>query len=253
MDGRLIHSGDDGRTWQQVSSLGEDEYIFSIHDHAGGFLVLSGSVQPDRPGMSKLLGLSVTDVRMNEGWKAVPSRKFDVSTAAANWQLPEIFATAAGPHYFVNVFAALERLDLSSGTWKNVAVGHRVSQLRASSDGRTLTAFLSAGAFSKLSTSVDGGDTWSRLETPPYTVINVQMDTQSSGNASRWDMGMFASSLQLLTYSDSTKSWSKVWTAPQAACVRTIKIAVGRELCVSNGGSVFKITEGELVPELLAN
>jgi hypothetical protein len=159
-----------------------------------------------------------------------------------------------GKYYFLTLFDRVERFDSQASTWKDVSPPHVVSVLNAAPNPATLTAFKAQGVFSKLSVSVNAGDSWIPMETPSYPVVDIRLEGTQAGFASRIDMGAFSSGYQFVRYDAATKAWPTVWTAPPGLCMRTLRDQTGTEkFCVSPGGSIFRIDGGKPVPEFAAN
>jgi hypothetical protein len=253
LDGRLRASPDGGQTWTELHRFGDNEPVLSIQGRAGRFLVLTARVSGPLQGRSEIDRATVYEVHAQPLSRPQQIRSFEFPKIET-FGLPTLRGVLVGRYYFVNRITALERLDLDGGTWKAMQIPHNISHLRVSSDGKVLTAYLASAAFSKLSASTDEGNTWTRVTMPLIPVHDVRMESLTSGAASRWEVGALSSSLQLVNYDAQDRTWPPAWTAPQAACLRTVRGTDGREqFCASRGGSIFRITPKGLVPEFLAD
>lgn len=252
-DGRLRTSVDRGRTWSALHRFSDRESVQSIHHVAGRYLIVTGQTADARERQPGITGASVYEMRSASSERPNLIRKLDFASRVVPFLASSITGVVADRFFYLNSISGVDRLDLTNGTWTTVKVPHEVHYLRSSSDGKLLTGFKEQGLFSKLSISSDYGATWLPLNTPPYHVQDVRMETSTSGAGLRWDSGLFAAALQWITYDDQTKSWTPVWTAPPASCVRAVRDSSGAaQLCVSSGGSIFRLTPQGLVPEFLA-
>lgn len=253
-DGLLLTSADDAKTWNRLHQFDKKENVLNIHAAGNQYLVLTGKfvgVSTGRTAAIESLQVYALDLPTLAP-KLV--RKIDLPKKMNWFQMTSLQANLAGNYYLVNTLESIERFDLTARSWKKVSAPHDVTHLRSAKNGAVLTAFKAQGGFSKLSVSTDFGDSWKAMETPPYPVNDIQMESTEAGYASRWDTGAFASAMQLTQYDPASKSWKQTWTAPTATCLRTLRDASGKEqLCVTGGGSIFRIGSGKLVPEFLAD
>ncbi|MDB5965701.1 MAG: hypothetical protein JWQ72_2201 [Polaromonas sp.] len=253
-DGLLLTSADNAQTWSRLHQFDKKENVLNIHLAGNQYFVLTGKfvgVATGRTAAIESLQVYVLDLPT-----LAPKllRKIDLPTKLNSFQMTSLQASLAGNYYLVNTLESIERFDLTMRTWKKVSAPHGVTHLRSAKNGAILTAFKAQGGFSKLSVSTDFGDSWKAMETPPYPVNDIQMESTEAGYASRWDTGAFASAMQLTQYDPASRSWKQTWTAPVATCIRTLRDASGKEqLCVTGGGSIFSIGSGKLVPEFLAD
>ncbi|QNA99961.1 hypothetical protein [Massilia sp. Se16.2.3] len=252
-DGVLLASADKGQTWSRVHGFDKKENVINIHFAGNGYFVLTGKFAGAATG--RTAEIESLQVYVLDPSTMAPTllRKIDLPKKLNWFQMGSLGASVAGNYYLVNTLASIERYDLGARTWKTVSAPHDVTHLRSAKNGAILTAFKAQGGFSKLSVSLDAGNSWKAMETPPYPVNDIQMESLEAGHASRWDTGAFTSAMQLTQYDPSSKSWKATWTAPPATCTRTVRDASGKEqLCVTGGGSIFRIGAGKMVPELLA-
>jgi len=254
-EGLLLSSTDGAKTWKPLYRFGKDEAVLSItHTDAEDF-VLTARIQGDATSVyAKFDGLNVyaLDWSAEAAPRLVQRIPASMFVFAAMGYAP--LAMVVDHYYFVNAGDTLERLDLSTHSWKKITPPHSVSYLRKSSNGKTLTAFKAQGAFSKLSVSSDLGETWSSVETPSYPVLDIHMESPSTGMAARVDVGAFSSALQLVRYDASSKTWKKTWTSPSAGCARALQgPSEDVQLCITPGGSILRIDGDKLIPEALAD
>jgi photosystem II stability/assembly factor-like uncharacterized protein len=253
-DGLLLTSADNAQTWNRLHQFDKKENVLNIHLAGSQYFVLTGKFVGVATG--RTAAIESLQVYTLDQPTLAPKllRKIDLPKKL-NWaQMGALQASLAGNYYLVNTLESIERFDLSARSWKKVSAPHDVTHLRSAKNGAIVTAFKAQGGFSKLSVSTDFGDSWKAMETPPYPVNDIQMESTEAGYASRWDTGAFASAMQLTQYDPASRSWKQTWTAPTATCLRTVRDASGKEqLCVTGGGSIFRIGSGKLVPEFLAD
>lgn len=253
-DGLLLTSADNAQTWNRLHQFDKKENVLNIHLTGNQYLVLTGKFAGDATG--RWAAIESLQVYVLDLPTLVPKllRKIDLPTKMNWYQMGSLQSSLAGNYYLVNTLESIERFDLTARTWKKVSAPHDVTHLRSAKNGAIVTAFKAQGGFSKLSVSTDFGDSWRAMETPPYPVNDIQMESTEAGYASRWDTGAFSSAMQLTQYDPTSKSWKQTWTAPAATCLRTLRDASGKEqLCVTGGGSIFRIGSGKLVPEFFAD
>lgn len=253
-DGVLLTSSDNAQTWNRLHQFDKKENVLNIHLAGNQYLVLTGKFVGEATG--RTAAIESLQVYALDLPTLAPTllRKIELPKKL-NWaQMGALQSSMAGNYYFVNTMTSIERFDLTGRTWKKVSAPHDVTHLRSAKNGAIVTAFKAQGGFSKLSVSTDFGDSWKAMETPPYPVNDIQMESPEAGYASRWNTGAFASAMQLTQYDPSAKSWKQTFTAPVATCLRTVRDASGKEqFCVTGGGSIFNIGSGKLVPEFLAD
>lgn len=252
-DGLLLTSTDNARTWNRVYQFDKKENVLNIHRARNEYFVLTGKFVDAATG--RKAAVESVQVYTLDVQTMVPQllRKIELPEKLNWFQMGGLQANLAGNYYLVNTVGSIERFDLTRRTWKKVSAPHEVTHLRTAKNGAIVTAFRAQGIFSKLSVSTDFGDSWKAMETPPYPVNDIQMESTEVGYASRWDTGAFTSAMQLTKYEPVSKSWKQTWTAPVATCVRMLRDASGREqFCVTGGGSIFHIGSGKLVPEFVA-
>lgn len=254
-DGLLLTSTDNEETWNRLHKFDDGEMVLSIHLIGNQYFVLTGrSKSPSVGALTAIDSLQVYTLNLPNQAQPKLVRKIELPSKLSFFGLPSVKGIHAGKYYLVNALTSVERFDLDSLSWKKLSLPHDATRLHPASNGSVITAFKAQGAFSKLSISTDFGETWSSIETPPYPVNDIRMESPASGFASRWDMGLFASALQWMQYDSATKSWKQTWAAPPSACVRTIRDVSGKErFCVSGGGSVLRVGSGKLEPEFLAD
>ncbi len=253
-DGLLLTSADSAQTWTRLHQFDKKENVLNIHQVGNQYLVLTGKFVGLSTGRTAAID-SLQVYTLDEPALAPKLlRKIDLPKKMSWFQLSSLQATVAGSYYMVGALDSVERFDLTARTWKKLAMPHDVTHLRSARNGAIVTAFKAQGGFSKLSVSTDFGDSWKAMETPSYPVNDIQMESADVGHASRWDTGAFASAMQMTKYDPASKSWKPTMTAPVATCLRTVRDVNGKEqFCVTGGGSIFNISSGKLVPELLAD
>ncbi len=254
-DGILLTSADNAQTWKRLHRFDAKETVLSIHLAGSQYLVLTGKFVGTALGTQAIIeSLQVYALDLQAQAQPKLIRKIDLPTKVAWFRIYALRGSLADKYYLVNTIERVDRFDTAALTWQKLTPPHDVTHLRTANGGSVITAFKAQGGFSKLSMSTDFGNTWSPLETPPYAVNDIQMESPVSGSASRVEMSAFSSALQFTQYDPASKSWKVTWTAPQAACARTIRDASGKEqFCVSPGGSIFRLGNGKLVPEFLAD
>lgn len=256
-DGQLLEGKSGAQVWTRVHQFTDGESVLSLARAGSRYVVLTGHFAGTaRQGFQASFdGLQVYLFDPAARPQLRLLKKLEVSSSSPFTRRSTLQGSAAGKHVFLNAGESVERLDMATLAWKTVSPSHDVSHLRSAGDGAVLTAFKAQGLFSKLSISTDFGETWVMGETPPYPVHEIRMESLATGTASRWDTGAFSVALQTMAFDAPSKSWRATWTAPQSACVRTIRDAQGKEAwCVSGGGSILRIGGGgKLVPEFLAD
>lgn len=246
VDGILLASTDNEQTWKRLHRFASGETILSINLSGNRYFILTGQ-------FTTPASLQVYTLDLASQTAPVFNHKIALPPDLPFFRLPSLRGLMAGKYYLVNGVGSVERLDVETLEWTKLTMPHDASHLRATTGGTILTAFKAQGIFSKLSYSTDFGTTWINFETPPYPVNDIQMETPSSGFASRWDTGAFTVALQLTQYDPVSNSWQPTWTAPSALCARTIRDSAGKEqFCVSTGGSILRIGSGKPVPEFVA-
>lgn len=252
-NGLLLTSADNAQTWNRLHQFEKKETVLNIHRAGNEYLVLTGKFVGEATGRSAAMDSMQIYVLNLSTMAPKLLRKIELPKRINWFQIGYLQASLAGNYYLVNTLESIERFDLSARTWKTVSAPHDVTHLRSAHNGGIVTAFKAQGVFSKLSISTDFGGSWKAMETPPYPVNDIQMESTEVGYASRWDIGTFASAMQLTQYDPGSKSWKPTWTAPVATCLRTLRDGSGNEqLCVTGNGSIFRIGSGKLVPEFLA-
>jgi hypothetical protein len=252
-DGLLLTSVDNARTWNRLHQFDKKENVLNIHRAGNEYLVLTSKFVGTATGTTAAVESLQVYVLDLPTMAPKLLRKIELPKKLNWFQMGSLQASLAGNYYLVNTLESIERFDLTTHTWKKVSAPHDVTHLRSEKNGAVVTAFKAQGVFSKLSVSTDFGDSWKAMETPPYPVNDIQMESTEVGYASRWDTGAFTSAMQLTQYDPASRSWKQTWTAPVATCVRMLRDASGKEqFCVTGGGSIFRVDSGKLVPEFVA-
>jgi hypothetical protein len=254
-DGLLLSSVDGGQTWTRLHRFDGEQVVLGIIRSGNQYVVHTGTVVA-HPSVKRTDVASMRVYLNGSASQGQPKllRQIDFPERISGYLLFSLNSIQAGKYYFLNTYGSIERLDLSTLTWTKMPLMHEVSYLRLSSNGQMLTAFKAQGIFSKLSVSMDLGEHWASMEKPSYQVNDIHMESPTAGSATRWDTGAFSSSLEWNEYDPASDSWKKTWSAPPSTCSRTIRDSSGRQLiCVSYGGSIFRVGSGKLVPEFLAD
>ena len=247
-DGRIRESLDGGATWVELKAFARNEAIIDIDNDSNTWIVTTTESfdDPDAPRGGGLVaaakGTPSVRMRVYRGQRhdlgdLSVSREFlltpkdQVGWMGARGQLVK-------GSYYVATGTALQRLDLESNQWTNITPGARISQHRVESESAVLTALWSQGAFSKVYVSTDKGDTWSKIGRPPYAINDVQMDSSTTGWASRWNMNAFGGVWEAYEFLSDKNSWRKSWEAPFNC--RLMRVAADLPLlCIAPEGSIL--------------
>lgn len=252
-DGHLRESRDGGATWTEAKTFGPMESIIDI-DHAAGRWVVTTTEMFDDPNAARGGGLIAAV-------KGTPSVRMRVYTGAgddlAGLAVSKEFVLApkdqvgwlgargqlVDGRYTLMAGTQMQRLDLASGEWKAITPGPRISSHRVDPTTGVIAAVWSQGAFSKLYTSTDHGDTWTQIGRPPYVIYDVQMDAKDRGWASRWNMGAFSGTWETYAFDPAKNDWRKSGEAPFNC--RLLRVASDLPvLCIAPDASIIGLHAG---------
>ena len=260
-DGHIRESLDDGATWHEVKALGGMQSIVDI-DHAGNAWVVTTIEMFDDPDAPRGGGLVVAmkgaksaRLRVYKGSQPdlgdlMSSREFVLAPRdLVGWQGAR--GQLVDGYYHLTAGTSLQRLDVATGQWKTTTPNERISSLRVDPSSGVLTALWSQGAFSKVFVSSNRGDRWDQIGRPPYIIFDVQMDTQNSGWASRWNMGAFGGTWETYAFEPAKNDWNKSGEAPfNCKLMRVAKdVPV---LCLAPDASILGLHAGKWEAEFSA-
>lgn len=264
--GQMLASDDRGQTWTVVRALDPSLAILDIDRAGSRWLVLAApfvdvppplgfvAAQPGTPRAwtmrDKLLVFSGTQDDLAD---LAPIREAAMAPLwGAHWRgaAESVVGHVVNGIYLVNTVPGIQRLDLATMTWSlATSPGHRVDTIRLSTDGRIMTVKRQQGAFSKISTSTDLGDTWTPQSRPPYIIYDAAFETAGSGMATRWNMNAFSVSLEFYEYDPKVKDWRKAYESPPG-CVQMLRDAnFVQRFCLTSGGSVLAYRDGTWTAE----
>lgn len=261
-DGRLVTGSDDGHiretrdggtTWTPLASLGSMRSVVDI-DHAGTHWVVTTAenADPFEAGRIPLVA------RLQPPAKAARLRVYvaqhdDLSDLTLSRELPlegkDMWGWVAAPgqlvdsRYYLLAGNTPQRLDLTTGRWKAIAPRERTSSLRVNPSTGVLAALWSQGAFSKVYYSTDHGDSWQQIGRPPFVILDIQMDTATSGWAARWNVNTWGGVWELYAYSAQKNDWVNIGEAP-VNC-KPMRVSVQAPvLCTATDSSIFALRDG---------
>ncbi|QNM94850.1 hypothetical protein [Chitinimonas koreensis] len=240
--------------WEVTKALPNDEMVIDIDRAGARWLVLAARIKPAPfPGLVDVDGLKVYSGVRDDASDLALLKTVDLQHRTLPQGLGTRGQVWAGA-YYLNAVTALERLDPATLQWQPLQPGHPVSHFRVAEPSGLLTAFLAQGMFSKLSVSADAGKTWRRMETPPYTVDDVQVLDPQTAQATRWSAGAFTANIEFLRYDLAGQTWPRILEAAPEACRRTFKTQDGAAVfCLSRGGSILRFDGKGLVVEFAAD
>ncbi|MBS0225710.1 MAG: hypothetical protein JSS25_05140 [Proteobacteria bacterium] len=261
-DGHIRLSSDNGAHWSELKTLAPLESVIDI-DHGDGTWIVVTTEKFSDPNAPRGGGL----VAAMPGTQSVHMRMYsgkrdDLSDLALSKEFTLTPKDQIGwmgargqlfnGKYYVNAGNALERLDITSGTWTLITPGDRVSTHYVDPKTGTLSAFWSQGAFSKVFLSMDGGDHWNQIGRPSYVIIDVQMNAPDRGWASRMNMGAFSGTWETYSFVQSKNDWDKTGEAP-FSCRPMRYSADTAPICITTGASILGLHDGKWEVEFSAN
>lgn len=243
-DGRLLARQTDAR-WQALRRFNPTDVVLDIDRLGKRWFVLAG--KSGTMGVLRTVdNLVLYSGSADDLSDLSPLRS--ISGRQILQPLNVIRGQVQGTRYYLNAVDDFGYFEGDSAEWHALKPGHAVTHFRVNPSNGTLTAFKAQGGFSKLSVSEDSGASWKSLDTPPYTVADIQLMGAGKGQAARFSAGAFTANIELLR-SEGAK-WTKVAEFEPAACRRTLKSEDGQEwFCISAGGSILRIEDGKLKVE----
>jgi hypothetical protein len=264
--GQLLASADGGASWRLAHALDPGLAVLDI-DRAGSRWFVLAAPFIDMPAP---LGFVAAPPGTPRGWNLrdklliYSGTSDDFSDLAllkevtmaplwgAHWRgaCDPVAGHVVGGTYLVNTIPGIQRLDLATMTWSMATdPGHRIDTVRLSADGSIMTVKRQQGAFSKISTSTDLGNSWTPQSRPPYIIYDAAFETADSGEATRWNMNAFGVVLEFYRYDPKVKDWRKAYESP-AGCVQMLRDAnFAQRFCLTSGGSVLARKDDAWVAE----
>lgn len=244
IDGRLLARQPDAR-WQALRRFNPTDVVLDIDRLGKRWFVLVGKA--GTMGVLRTVENLVLYSGVAEDLSDLSALR-SISGRQILQPLNVIRGQVQGTRYYLNAGDDFGYFEGDSTEWHALKPGHAVTHFRINPSNGTLTAFKAQGGFSKLRVSEDKGASWKALDTPPYTVADIQLMDAGTGQATRFNMGAFTSNMELMRF-DGTK-WAKLAEFEPAACRRTLKSEDGQQwFCISAGGSILRIEEGKLKVE----
>lgn len=259
-DGLVRASDDGGATWTLLKSFGPREQVLDI-DHAEGHWIVAtlerydDKTSPQGFWVAAPLGTLAARVRIYAGHArdlsdlAVSGEFTSPPKEQAGWLGAR--GQLVGGRYYIVVPPQVQRLDVSTGTWKQISPGPRTSSIRVDPQTGMMAALWSQGGFSKVYVSTDQGDSWTRIGRPPYVIYDVQMDAPDRGWASRWNMGAFGGDWETYRFAPEKNDWVVTGKAPFNC--QPMRIPEGPVFCVATDASIFGLHEGKWEVEFSAH
>jgi hypothetical protein len=256
--GQVLRSTDDGATWAVAHEFDSKEAILDI-DHVGGRWIVIAAPFEDvaAPYYLPIEGPPGEP----KGWMIRPvirvygAANSDLSDFALMREfLPpaqrpffthrrgEADAVGGFPlngDYLVHTPVSVYRLHLTDGQWSTLgSPGHFTDIVRASADGKFLTAADISGLRSKLSYSTDGGTTWQQHSPAPSSLTDVVMTNVREGTATKLTMGRFTRTFHFFEFDAKQQGWRFAAEAPKE-CVRMLRdAAFEQRYCVTRNAAI---------------
>ena len=255
-DGHIRESRDGGTTWNEVAALGSKQSVLDI-DHADGYWLVTTLENTDPfkegairvpsplavfPIVPRTVRLRILMARQADLADLKLAREFAMDINEM-WAWPGPQSQLVNGQYYVLAGNTPQRLDLASGQWKAIPPRARTSTLRVNPRTGVVSALWGQGAFSKVYYSNDQGDTWQQIGRPPYVIWDLQMDTATSGWASRWNVNAFSGVWELYSFSPKKNDWDHVGDAPFNCKPLRVSAEVP-VLCLSRDSSIFALRNG---------
>ncbi len=263
-DGHIRESRDGGATWMELVALGSKQSVLDI-DHTDGYWVVTtlentdpfkeGAIRVPNPILNmpfvpRTVRLRILVARADDLADLKPSREFAMDINEM-WAWPGPQGQLVNGDYYVLAGNTPQRLNLASGQWKAIPPRARTSTLRVNPTTGVVSALWGQGAFSKVYYSTDKGDTWQQIGRPPYVIWDVQMDTATSGWASRWNMNAFGGDWELYSFSSQKNDWDHVGDAPFNC--RPMRVSTQAPVfCMTRDSSIFSLRDGKWSVEFSA-
>jgi len=252
-DGYIRESRDGGATWTPLASLGSMRSVVDI-DHAGSHWVVTtvenvdafestrvlASVKVQRQAKTVRLRVYVaqhddlSDLKLSREWPLEANERW-------GWTSPQ--GQLVDDRYYLLAGNTPQRLDLSTRQWRTIAPRERTSTLRVNPSTGVVAALWNQGAFSKVYYSTNRGESWQQIGRPPYVIQDLQMDTATSGWASRWNVGTWGGKWELYAYSVQKDDWDMAGEAPFNCKPMRVNVETP-VLCMAADSSIFALRDG---------
>ena len=245
--GSLFASEDRGAHWQKIASLGNGDGIFDIDRVGNRWLIVGAKATfmiPTPVGYRNMRAVHEVRVYTATGTAMTDLaalREIAIPGDIQQWTgVTDTFAGAVhGSSYYIGAVNELLKLDVASLTWTTIQTPHKVGGFRLSGAAPAITLSLSAGIRSKLSLSLDGGTTWTEYKRPAMVFYDARFDDADHGLATRFGVGLWTATIELLEYDSRAKDWKLRYEAP-SGCMQLLRDAEdAQRFCVTNGGSIL--------------
>jgi hypothetical protein len=247
-DGVIRRSQDGGATWSGLRRIAGDAVI-DIDHQDGAWLVTTSHVIPQPNGMFFLDRLSVHRATRPDLSDLERLRDFPIDAKAKDlvgWigAQPQVH----GQWFMINT-GKLQRLDLSTLAWKELAVPSRISRFNIDPDSGLVSATFAMGAFSKIHVSEDNGETWTQIGRPPYAIFDVQMQGRDQGYAVRLNADAVKTRWQVYAFDAGINDWRMASEAPSNC--KPLRANMSQPiLCLRGDGSIRRLDAGKWVSEV---
>ena len=238
--GRLMAGADDGTGWATVARFAIEEVVVDIDRSATGWIVVTLAVPPIKDGKLSdgKVKVYAADEGLATGFRLLHELVFPKDGVQFN--VPAPHGELVAGQYYLASYPKLYRVDLAGREFAEIKLPIEGVMFGVSTTTDMFTIFKPKGASSKLFVSSDRGQSWKKLDAPPYVVQLVAFDSLEVGWAWRMRPDFLTATLEFLRYDLKGDDWRRELEAPPGFghCIS----GPDRRLvaCVTNGGSVLR-------------